>query len=108
MLDEDSFKEAIQQINQMAIDQHEQPILIKNVVTPTLRKSSRVSHPSVRYSFLHDMQELHVHEESFHVNDPTNFEEALLDKDSSGWLEAVRAQMDSMYANQVWSLVNPP
>ena len=62
----------------------------------------------MRYSFLHDMQELHVHEKSFHVDDPTNFEEALLDKDSSRWLEALRAEMDSMYANQVWSLVDPP
>ena len=55
MLDEESSKEAIQQIDQMAIDQPEKPIPIKNVVTPTLRKSSRVSHPSVRYGFLHDM-----------------------------------------------------
>ena len=54
------------------------------------------------------MQELHVHEESIHVDDPTTFEEALLDKDSSRWLEAMRAEMDSMYANQVQSLVDPP
>ena len=51
---------------------------------------------------------MHVHEESIHVDDPTTFEEALLDKDSSRWLEAMRAEMDSMYANQVWSLVDPP
>ena len=53
----------------------------------------------MRYGFLHDVQELHVHEESIHVDDPTTFEEALLDKDSSGWLEAMRAKMDSMYVN---------
>ena len=82
MLDEESSKEAIQQNDQMAIDQPEEPIPIENVDTPTPRKSSRVSHPLVRYGFLHDMQELHVHEESIHVDDPTTFQEALLDKDS--------------------------
>ena len=45
------------------------------------------------------MQELHVHEESIHVNDPTTYEEALLDKDSLRWLEAMRVKMDSMYAS---------
>ena len=108
MLNEESSKEAIQQNDQMAIDQPEEPIPIENVDTPTPRKYSRVSHPPVRYGFLHDVQELHVHEESIHVDDPTTFEEALLDKDSSRWLEAMRAEMDSMYANQVWSLVDPP
>ena len=44
------------------------------------------------------MQELHVHEKSFHVDDPTNSEEALLDKDSSRWLEAMSVEMDSIYA----------
>ena len=86
MLDEESSKEAIQQIDQMVIDQPEEPIPIKNVNTSTPRKSSRVSHLPVRYGFLHDMQELHVHEESIHANDPTIFEETLLDKDSSDGL----------------------
>ena len=81
MLDEESSKEA-QQIDQMDIDQPEEPIPIKNVDTPTPRNPSRVSHSPMRYSFLHDMQELHVHEENIHVDDPTTFEEALLDKDS--------------------------
>ena len=26
----------------------------------------------------------------------------------SRWIEAMRTEMDSMYANQVWTLVNPP
>ena len=62
----------------------------------------------MRYSFLHDAQELHVHEENIHVDDPTTFEEALLDKDSSRWLEAMRAEMDSMYANQVCVSIDVP
>ena len=45
------------------------------------------------------MQESHVHEESILVDDPPTFQEALLDKDSSKWFEALRTKMDSMYAN---------
>ena len=54
------------------------------------------------------MQELHVHEESIHVDDPTTYEEVLYDKDSLIWLNAIKTEMNSMYANQVWTLVDPP
>ena len=54
------------------------------------------------------MQELHVHKEIIHDDDPTTYKEALFDKDSSRWIEAMRTEMDSMYANQVWTLVDPP
>ena len=74
----------------MDIDQTQEPIPINNVITPTPRKSSRVSRPPKRYGLLHDMQELHVHEESIHDDDPTTYEEALCDKDSSRWIEAMK------------------
>ena len=60
----------------MDFDQPEEPILIKNVITPTPKRTSRVFHPPKRYGFLHDMQEFHVHEESIHDDDPTTYEEA--------------------------------
>ena len=44
MLDEESSKEA-QQIDQMNIDQPEEPIPIEKVITPTPRRTSRVSRP---------------------------------------------------------------
>ena len=47
MLDEESSKEA-QKIDQMDIDQTQEPIPIDNVITPTPRKSSRVSRPLER------------------------------------------------------------
>ena len=50
---------------------------------------------------------MHVHEESIHVDDPTIYEEALCDKDYSRWIEAMRTEMDFMYANQVWTLIDP-
>ena len=54
----------------MDINQTQEPIPIKNVITPTPKKSSRVSHPPERYSLLYDIQELHVDEENIHVDDP--------------------------------------
>ena len=57
----------------MDFDQPEEPIPIKNVITPTPRRTSSVSHPPKRYGFLHDIQELHVHEESIHVDDATTY-----------------------------------
>ena len=107
MLDEESSKEA-QQIDQMDIDQAQELIPIENVITPTPRKSSRVSLPPKRYGLLHDMQELHVHEESIHVDDPTTYEETLCDKDYFRWIKALGIEMDSMYAIQVLILVDPP
>ena len=43
----------------------------------------------------------------FHVDDPTIYEEALCDKNSSRWLEVMRIKMDFVYINQVWTLVDP-
>ena len=98
MSDGESSKET-QQIDQMDFDQPEEPIPIENVIIPTPRRTSRVFRPPERYCFLYDVQELHVHEESIHVDDPTTYKEALYDKDSSRWLEAMRTEMDFMYAN---------
>ena len=82
----------------MDFDQSEEPILNENVITPTPIRTSRVSRLLERYDFLHDMQELHVHEETIHIDDPTTYKEALYNKDSLRWLEVMRTKMDSMYA----------
>ena len=97
-LEEDSSNEA-NQVYQMDVDQESNPT--ENILTPTLRRLSRVFLPLERYSLLHDMQKLYIYEEINHDDDPTIYEEALSDKDSSKWLEAIKAEMDSMYANQV-------
>ena len=38
-------------------------------------------------------------------DEPTTYEESL---NSSQWLKAMKLEMDSMYTNQVWTLVDPP
>jgi len=40
--------------------------------------------------------------------EPLNYAEALHDKDAEMWVVAMKSEMESMYSNQVWDLVEPP
>ncbi|PKI71841.1 hypothetical protein CRG98_007780 [Punica granatum] len=80
---------------------------IENVTEP--RRSSRVTRTLARYLNLHEnVQELFIHGNNDHRDDPTTYEEDISDIDSSKWLEAMKSKMDSMSKNQVWDLVDPP
>ena len=39
--------------------------------------------------------------------DPSNYNEVVQDKDDSFWQRAMNTKMESMYSNQVWTLVDP-
>ena len=39
---------------------------------------------------------------------PTNYEEAMMIPDSAKWLVAMKSEMESMYENKVWTLVDLP
>ncbi|PKI45503.1 hypothetical protein CRG98_034094 [Punica granatum] len=54
------------------------------------------------------MQELFVHGDNDHMDDPTTYEEAISDIDSFKWLEVMKFEMHSMSKNEVWDLVDPP
>ena len=41
-------------------------------------------------------------------NELATYEEATQDIDSALWQEAMKSEMDSMYTNQVWTLVDAP
>src|SRR3954468_23395170 len=41
-------------------------------------------------------------------DDPATYEEAMMSPDSNKWLEAMKSEMESMYENQVWNLVDLP
>ena len=85
-----------------------QQTTVPDTVVP-VRKSIRTIKPPQRYGFLNEQDF-----ESFLVgahdygDDPRTYQEAILDRDSGRWLEAMKSEMDSMYANQVWTLVDPP
>ena len=41
-------------------------------------------------------------------DEPTTYHEAMMSPDSEKWLQAMKSEMQSMYDNQVWNLVDPP
>ncbi len=93
----------------MDIDPSSEPITINVVSTSIPQRSSRISHPPNRYGFLHENeQELFVHEEIYHGNNPITYEKAISDIDFSKWIDAMKSKMDSIYKNQVWNLVDLP
>ena len=42
------------------------------------------------------------------VEDPTSYDEAVTDIDADMWQQAMKSELDSMYSNQVWELVDEP
>ncbi|KAJ9541430.1 hypothetical protein OSB04_027936 [Centaurea solstitialis] len=86
--------------------QHEnvepQSELIEEVQTQDLRRSSRVRQEPDRYlGFL-------VSQDSGDLNEPTSYGEAVSGNESEQWQEAMKAEMQSMYDNQVWELTDLP
>ena len=41
-------------------------------------------------------------------DEPTTYKEAMMGLDSVKWLNAMKSEIESMYENQVWNLVDPP
>ena len=41
-------------------------------------------------------------------DEPMNYEEAMMNPDSTKWLEAMTSEMGSMYENKVWTLMDLP
>ena len=77
----------------------------QETITQEPRRSSRVRREIERYGFLitdSDTIELVDRE------DPTTYQEAIESPDSDHWREAMNSEMQSMYDNKVWALVDPP
>ncbi|KAM1523155.1 hypothetical protein ACFX10_013206 [Malus domestica] len=72
------------------------------------RRSEQVSKPPKRYGLHNDFAELHLLGDNDTKEDPRDYTEAMSDIDSKRWQEAMKSEMDSMYQNQVWTLVDPP
>jgi hypothetical protein len=69
------------------------------------RRSGRVIVPPSRYTLLGESFEMIPDDQ--HA-EPCNYNEALQDKDVELWQKAMKSEMESMYSNQVWDLVEPP
>ncbi|KAJ9545177.1 hypothetical protein OSB04_024884 [Centaurea solstitialis] len=75
---------------------------IEEVQTQDLHRSSRVRQEPDRYlGFL-------VSQDSGDLNEPTSYGEAVSGSESEQWQEAMKAEMQSMYDNQVWELTDLP
>ena len=68
---------------------------------PVLRRSTRESRPPERWLGLHEVTVLDT-------EDPLTYTEAMARPDSAEWLGAMKSEIQSMYDNQVWNLVDPP
>ena len=72
--------------------------------TPPLRRSDRVRNAPIRYGFIIENNKAHIIEN----DEPLTYTEAIMSRDSNKWLEAMKSEMDSLYSNQVWTLVDAP
>ena len=71
--------------------------------TPSLRRSNRVCNVSLRYGFIIKNDNMPYIIEN---DDPMTYSKAIMISDSNKWLNATKSKMDSMYINQVWTLVD--
>ncbi|KAH9780527.1 hypothetical protein KPL71_008114 [Citrus sinensis] len=77
----------------------EQPSLLEP------RRSGRVTRLPARYMLL---GETYTAISDEHVQDPTSYNEALIDRDVEFWKKAMNQEMESMYSNKVRELVEAP
>ena len=59
---------------------------------------------SLRYGFIIESNEVHIIEN----DELLTYMEVVMSRDSDKQLEAMKFEMDSMYSNQVWTLVDAP
>ena len=74
-------------------------------VQEELRRSDRVRRKPARYVLLGESYQVIAIDSE---DDPINYKEALEDVDVQEWQKAMDREMESMYSNSVWSLVEAP
>ena len=80
-----------------------QHVVIDTQSQKASRHSGRVIRQPDRYMFLGESFDKVPGEQD---TDPCNYKEAIQDKDTEFWQKAMMSEMESMYSNQVWDLVN--
>ncbi|KAJ9558089.1 hypothetical protein OSB04_012703 [Centaurea solstitialis] len=101
IVDEESTAPVVKpEIQHSNVEPQSEPI--EEVQTQDLRRSSRIRQEPDRYlGFL-------VSQDSGDLNEPTSYGEAVSGSESEQWQEAMKAEMQSMYDNQVWELTDLP
>ena len=76
---------------------------VQLLYTPPLQRSNRVRNVPLRYDFVIENDNTpHIIEN----DDPTIYSEAVMSNDSDKWLEAMKFEIDFIYVNQVWTLID--
>ncbi|XP_065628881.1 uncharacterized protein LOC136067248 [Quercus suber] len=73
--------------------------------TKVSRHSGRIVRPPIRFIGLGETYEAILEEAE---SDPYTYEQAINDIDAHHWVKAMKSELDSMYSNQVWDLVDAP
>ena len=73
--------------------------------TPPLRRSNRMRNVPLKYGFVIENDNTsHIIEN----DDPMPYSEAVMSSNSDKWLNVMKSKIDSIYTNQVWTLVDKP
>ncbi|KAJ9544984.1 hypothetical protein OSB04_024691 [Centaurea solstitialis] len=101
IVEEDTALPIIEPVTQQE-DVETQLETVEEVQTQDLRRSTRVrQEPDTYLGFL-------VSQDGGDLNEPTFYREAVSGSESEQWLEAMKAEMQSMYDNLVWELTDLP
>ena len=71
----------------------------QKVIMP--RRSGRIKRPADRY-------EANIVVPDTNDEDPSSYEKAMMDSEKEKWHETINQEMESMYSNSVWELVDLP
>ena len=84
---------------------HGDEVIEEPMETQAPRHSTRVRTVPERYGFLVDQDKDVTVVEN---DEPTTYDDVLKSSESELWLKDMKSEMDSMYDNQVWNLVDAP
>ena len=84
---------------------HDDEFIADSSKTQVFHRTSRIRSIPERYGFLNSEQKDVLLIEN---DEPTTYEESLNSSEFDQWLNAMKLEMDSIYTNQVWTLVDPP
>ncbi|GJU74008.1 putative RNA-directed DNA polymerase [Tanacetum coccineum] len=82
------------------------PIKPDDISLPIRRTSGRVSKPPQFYYGFHIEEEEISDSTLSELDEPTNCKEAMASPKDAKWKEAMKSEIQSMYDNQVWNLVD--
>lgn len=77
----------------------------EHIMAQEPRRSKRVIRAPVKLTWLNEIYHM---ESELSNDDPVSYLEAINDIDAGHWQKAMESEMDSMYSNEVWTLVDKP